>query len=391
MVVLTTYITPLLILAIQTTHSIPVPPNDGPRTFVGRPGTRIQSTSQPPVNSPPEGSPPDQDITAVDANGTAETISIPSVNEEVTGRGGWMNNIAGPPLDTFASLRQQMVEHVSTPLPLYKQPFKGLKLQQESNLARLKTAHEEDIEESDPDELAYIPGGGGQIIDYNLSDGDELTARFKLGPEDRLLALDFSDAEDPGIDIDLDTESYEEEEKEPEYDPIRDPFYGDYPRRSPLRHKLRELLEEPLYKPLPSWKGKPEDQLIYVDDSSATARRKMRHNLQPILEGASILEMQSTLRGNNALPYLRKKHGAVNPKFLPQGSESLQLPSPGLNPSSRVGSIVNDYSNTNMNTEENRDPQVITLTLPEITNLFKPPKENVPKLRLNGNGQSPGL
>ncbi|KAF3278637.1 hypothetical protein TWF132_000930 [Orbilia oligospora] len=142
--------------------------------------------------------------------GTAETISIPSVNEEKNGR-GWMNNIAGPPLDTFTTLRQTASEDTTQPYPQYlslnKQPFKGAKFQQDSNLARLKTALDDDVEESDSEDLAYT-----QNIDYNFSDGEELTARFKLATQDRCVTLDFSDADDRGIDIDLeDNESYEEE------------------------------------------------------------------------------------------------------------------------------------------------------------------------------------
>ncbi|KAK6503356.1 hypothetical protein TWF481_008377 [Arthrobotrys musiformis] len=394
--VVVTFLTSL-ILCIKFASTIPVPPNDPPndtsnnppKSFNGRPGTRISSTSQPMIRPDIQMSPPEE-ITNI--YGTAETISIPSVNEEKTGRGGWMNNIAGPPLDTFTSLRQTVTDD-NTPIQPgyhYKQPFKGAKLQQESNLARLKTAHEEDFEESDPDEQVFVGGG----INYDYYEGDKLaTARFKPTiQQDRRLTLDFSDADDQGINIDFDDdETYtyeEEEEKEPDYDPVRDPFYGEYPRRSPLRHTLRKLLEEPLYKPLPSWKGDPKKLLIGVDDSSATARRKMRHNLQPIPEGPSMLEMQSTLRGVEALPHIRRKIGAVNPKFLPQGSESLYLPSPGLNPSSRVASLVADQSN--LNTEGDRDPQIITLTLPEIAGTFRP-KETAPKLRLRPNEQTSGF
>ncbi|TGJ74033.1 hypothetical protein EYR41_001085 [Orbilia oligospora] len=319
--------------------------------------------------------------------GTAETISIPSVNEEKNGR-GWMNNIAGPPLDTFTTLRQTASEDTTQPYPQYlslnKQQFKGAKFQQDSNLARLKTALDDDVEESDSEDLAYT-----QNIDYNFSDGEELTARFKLATQDRRVTLDFSDADDRGIDIDLeDNESYEEEKKQPDYDPVRDPFYGDYPRRSPLRHKLRELLERPLYKPLPSWQGKPENLLITPNDSSFTATEKMQYNLQPIPEGPSLLEMPSTIRGGDALPHLRKKLGALKPKFLPQGRESLQLPSPSLNRSSQVASINNESSNM----EDQRDPQISALTLPEIVSSFRPPRENnVPKLILRPNEQMPGL
>ncbi|KAF3235668.1 hypothetical protein TWF128_001754 [Orbilia oligospora] len=274
--------------------------------------------------------------------GTAETISIPSVNEEKNGR-GWMNNIAGPPLDTFTTLRQTASEDTTQPYPQYlslnKQPFKGAKFQQDSNLARLKTALDDDVEESDSEDLAYT-----QNIDYNFSDGEELTARFKLATQDRCVTLDFSDADDRGIDIDLeDNESYEEEKKQPDYDPVRDSFY---------------------------------------------ATEKMQYNLQPIPEGPSLLEMPSTIRGGDALPHLRKKLGALKPKFLPQGRESLQLPSPGLNRSSQVASINNESSNM----EDQRDPQISALTLPEIVSSFRPSRENnVPKLTLRPNEQMPGL
>ncbi|EGX47575.1 hypothetical protein AOL_s00083g83 [Orbilia oligospora ATCC 24927] len=385
--VFVTYISTSLFLGIHIAYSLPVPPNDPPKSFVSRPGTKIQSTSKPTIFPLPEPSALDvQDTTNM--YGTAETISIPSVNEEKNGR-GWMNNIAGPPLDTFTTLRQAASQDTTQLYPQYlslnKQPFKGAKFQQDSNLARLKTALDDGVEDSDSEDLAYT-----QNIDYNFSDGEELTARFKLATQDRRVTLDFSDADDRGIDIDLeDNESYEEEEeKQPDYDPVRDPFYGDYPRRSPLRHKLRELLERPLYKPLPSWQGKPENLLINPNDSSFTAREKMQYNLQPIPEGPSLLEMPSTIRGGDALPHLRKKMGALKPKFLPQGRESLQLPSPGLNHSSQVASINNESSNM----EDQRDPQISALTLPEITSSFRPPKENnVPKLTLRPNEQIPGL
>ncbi|KAK6520857.1 hypothetical protein TWF506_001100 [Arthrobotrys conoides] len=383
--VLVTYISSLF-LGINIAYSLPVPPNDLPKSFVGRPGTKIQSTSKPTIG-PPETSTSDQDITGI--YGTAETISIPSVSEEKNGL-GWVGGVAGPRLDTFATFRPTIPQDDSIqlyqPISLNKQQFKGANFQQESNIGRLKTALDDDEEpkDSDAEELAYTLGPN---IDYDFSDGGDPTARFKLAPQDQGLELDFSDAERSGIDIDK--EESEEEEKEPDYDPVGDPFYSDYSRNSLLRYKLRELLEEPLYKPLPSWKGKLEDLVINKKDSSATARRKMRHNLQSIPEGPSLLEleMQSTVRGGEALPHLRYRLGTLKTKFLPQGRESLQLPSPGLNPSSRVASI----NNVSSNIEERQDTQTNTLTLPEIASSFRPPKKNVPKLQFEVNGQTPGL
>ncbi|KAK6536825.1 hypothetical protein TWF281_001035 [Arthrobotrys megalospora] len=380
--VITAYL-PILLLGARVAYSTPVPwpPNDLPKTFGGsRPGTRIIQKSQPLVQG--EASPPE--FTAREDE--TVSISIPSVNEEKVGR-GWLNNIAGPPLDSFTSLQQPNYGDGTGTYqdpPLYKEQFRGVKLQQESNLDRLKTAHEEEFEESDPEELAYTPG---ENTNYNYYADEPHTARFKAQPQQSSrLTLQFSDAEDQGINIDEEEEEETyEEEKEPDYDPASDPFYRINPRDSPLRHVLRRLLEEPLYKPLPTWKGNPKKLLIDEDDSSATARRKMRHNLQSIPEGPSIMELQSTLRGGEGLPHIRKKIGAVNPKFLPQGRESLQLPSPGLNPSSRVASI--EYSQTD--DQINREPQTITLTLPEVGSVFRGPKDTtVPKLRLRMNDKA---
>ncbi|KAK6361343.1 hypothetical protein TWF730_005077 [Orbilia blumenaviensis] len=385
----------LSISLITVIRSAPVPPNDPPKTFGSRPGTRVQSSRQPRVFQEDA---PLTDIDVTTHYGTAETISIPSVNEEKAGR-GWMNNIAGPPLESFPNQRPthlddslaRMYHNTPTTYRQGVQPFKSAKLQKGLAMEEPKTAIEVDVEESNSSELAYIPGG-------NIKNDDrKSTARFNTEKDESRMILQFSDADDQGVYTYLDAENeVYEEEKEEEYDPVRDPFYKDYPLRSKIHHTLRKLLEEPLYKPLPSWKGEIDKLSINIDDSYRTAGKKMRHNLQPIYEGASMMEMQSTVRGGDALPHLRKKIGMPNRGFLPQGRESLQLPSPGLTTGPRIASIVNynDNSNTFMSEEPNiyREPHTATLTLPEITSSFRRPRDTniVPKLRLGMNGQATG-
>ncbi|EPS36392.1 hypothetical protein H072_10083 [Dactylellina haptotyla CBS 200.50] len=379
----------LIGIGVATSVPVPLPPNELQKVSSsgGSHGPKLKFSQ--PLSNIGEPSPAD-----ISARETSESISIPSVNEEKSGR-IWMQNIAGPSLDTFSSSQKLDVKA----LPPRKQPLKHPgQLMNPKFPSRLKTAHEdpEEHEETDSwEQMGDEMGDNWGYLQPQDEEDEQLTAQFKSRRDNY---EDFSDKVD-GIELRFDDEEvsgYDDRDNNfnygqngpVEYDPVRDPFFGDYPRQSPLRNTLRKLLRKPLYPKL----GGPisTSSRIKPTDSSMEAVEKMWRNVQPIQERGSTMEqttilqssnrLQSTNRGLEGLPRLPAKLRVQNPKFLPQGMESLQSPSIvqiSQRPSSRVASLLNDnYTYQDGSMASDRDQSTLTLMGLDPTRVNPPGKNS---------------
>ncbi|KAF3922115.1 hypothetical protein ABW20_dc0110578 [Dactylellina cionopaga] len=345
----------LLFIGVNFSTSIPLPvPPTGGIKYGSGPRTKLKLSKV--------GETVGELSSPLDNTARGSEADIPSIGDEKSGR-GWINNVAGPPMDTFSSYRPADFEGQS----LLKQSFRKENQRPDVNLATwLKTAYEDPLEHEETNSEEDAPGQI-QYISEPDGNGGDTTARFMQSRETctdlsrnyHAVQLRFDDTENG----DESSSSYDDRDnnyQRDKYDPNKDTFLLDCPSSSPIRQTLQKLLRKPLYPKLTT------SSRIHGSDSSREVLRKMQQNVQPIMERGSMMELQSTTRGINRLPNLPQKLRVANPKFLAQGMESMLSPSIiSARPNSGVASLINYDSESNFQVDRDALASYLTGNLGE--------------------------